>query len=99
MKVLAAGICGAGFVTIWFWTAYKELSAARNSLLDLEQQIRLHERFYSVIHESVDSGSAVSMLETSHEAAKQYNSILRKPLNLLPSMLMGFRAAEPDHKS
>lgn len=38
-----AGIFAAGFVTIWFTTVYAELSAKRNSLADLDEQLRLHE--------------------------------------------------------
>lgn len=98
-----AGFCGAGFVAIWFRSAYKELSAARNSLLDLERQIHLHERFFFLVREGPDAGAAASMLETSRmlyrEAAKEYNRIISKPMNILPAFLMGFRPAKTDHKS
>lgn len=94
-----AGICAAGFVTIWFSTAYKELSAARNSLTDLEEQLRLHERLSDQVRDGPDARSAASMLETSRmlcrEAAKGYNYKLSKPMNRLPALLMGFRT--PDY--
>lgn len=40
------GFCGVVFVTIWFRTANKELSAARNSLLALDRKIRLDTYFF-----------------------------------------------------
>jgi len=108
-----AGLCVAGFVTIWFWDAYKELSAKRNSLNDLGDQLRLHKLLSSKERDGPDALSAANMLETSQmlcrEAAKSYNLILRKPMNRFPALLMGFRTAEEmgclpelqplDHKS
>ena len=93
-----AGICVVGFVTIWFTTAFKELSAKRNSFADLEEQLRLHERLYAQSRDGPDACASAGMLETSHmlwrEAAKSYNSILRKPMNRFPALVMGFRDAE-----
>lgn len=93
-----AGICVAGFLTIWFTTAYKELSAKRNSLSDLEEQLRLHEGLYAKTMDGPDARAAAGMLETSRmlyqEAAKGYNRILRRPMNRFPALLLGFRKAE-----
>lgn len=93
-----AGICITGFVTNWFTTAYKELSVKRNSLTDLGDQLRLHKRLSSKAGNGPDALSAAKMLETSRmlcrEAAKSYNRVLRKPVNRLPALLMGFRAAD-----
>lgn len=92
-----AGICVAGFVAIWFTTAYKELSAKRNSLSDLEEQMRLHEKLSSQARDGPNAGAAAGMLEISRmlcrEATKSYNRVLRKPANRLPALLMGFRVA------
>jgi hypothetical protein len=93
-----AGICGVAFVTIWFRTVYKELSAARNGLAGLEEQMLLHERLSGQTRDGPGANVAAGMLETSrmlyHEAAKDYNRILRKPMNRLPALLMGFRVAQ-----
>ena len=93
-----AGICVAGFVTIWFTTAHAELSAKRNNLAALDEQLRLHEGLYAQSRDGPDERSSARMLETSRmlcrEAAKSYNRILRKPMNRIPALLMGFRAAE-----
>lgn len=93
-----AGICLAGFVTIWFKTACAELTTKRNSLTGLEEQLRLHERLYAQSRDGPDAQSSAGMLETSQmlcrEAAKSYNSILRKPMNRFPALLMGFRTVE-----
>lgn len=93
-----AGVCVAGFVTIWFRSAYKELSAKHSGLDDLEDQLRLHMQLSSQVSDGPDARSAANMLETSRmlyrEAARGYNRILRKPMNRLPALLMGFRAAD-----
>lgn len=95
-----AGICVAGFVTIWFSTAVKELSAKRNSLAALEEQLRLHEGLYAQTMDGSDAQPSARMLETSRmlcrEAVKSYNLILRKPMNRFPALLMGFRRVEKD---
>ena len=93
-----AGICVAGFVTIWFTTACAELSTKRNSLTALEEQLHLHEGLYTQTKDGPDARSSAGMLETSRmlcrEAAKSYNRILRKPMNRIPALLLGFRTAE-----
>lgn len=93
-----AVICVAGFVTIWFTTAYNELSAKRNCLVDLDEQLRMHEGLYAKARDGQYVGSANGMLETSRmlcrEATKSYNRILHKPMNRVPAMLMGFRTVD-----
>lgn len=85
-------------MTIWFTTAYAELSAKRNCLADLDEQMRLHEGLYAQARDGPDVRSANGMLETSRmlcrEASKSYNRILHKPMNRIPALLMGFRAVD-----
>ena len=93
-----AGICVAGFLTIWFKTACAELTAKQNSLTALEEQLRLHEGLYVQARDGPDARASAGMLETSRmlccEAAKSYNTIRRKPMNRFPALLMGFRTAK-----
>ncbi|WP_242973995.1 hypothetical protein [Clostridium thermosuccinogenes] len=93
-----AGICAVGFVTIWFTTAYAEMSVKRNSLADLYEQLRLHEGLFTQARNGPDASSAANMLEISRmlyrEAAKSYNHILHKPMNRVPALLMGFRTVD-----
>lgn len=95
---LIAGVCAAGFVTIWFTTAYRELSARRGSLADLKEQMCLHARLFSQTRDGPDIQSAARMLETSRmlcrEAAKGYNRLLHRPMNRIPALLLGFREEE-----
>ncbi len=97
---IVAGICVAGFVTIWFTTAYTELSTKRNSLIDLDEQLRLHEGLCAEARDGQYMRSANGMLETSRmlcrEATKTYNRILYKPMNRIPALLMGFRAVDEE---
>lgn len=95
---LIAGICLTGFLTIWFTTAHKELSVKQSNLADLEEQLRLHERLSGQTRDGPDAQSAAGMLETSrmlyHEAAKDYNRILLRPMNRFPALVLGFRAVK-----
>ncbi len=99
---LVAIICAAGFVTIWFTTVYAELSAKRNCLADLDEQLRLHEELYAQVIDGSDWQAANAMLETSRmlcrEASKNYNRILNKPMNRIPALLMGFRPVDEGKK-
>jgi hypothetical protein len=83
------------FVSIWFSTARAELVVRRRNLEDLERQLRLHEALRAQTEGSPDALAAAGMLKTSHmlwrEAAKGYNHLLRKPLNRLPALLMGYQ--------
>lgn len=101
LACIIAGIFAAGFVTIWFTTAYAELSAKRNSLADLYEQLRLHEGLYAQTWDGPDARSSAGMLETSRmllrEALKSYNYILRKPMNRIPALIMGFRAVDEEN--
>ncbi len=98
---IVAGIFAAGFVTIWFTTAYAELSAKRNCLADLYEQLRLHEGLYAQTWDGPDARSSAYMLETSRlllrEALKSYNCILRKPMNRVPALIMGFRTMDEEN--
>jgi len=93
-----AGICMTGFLTMWFSSAYKEMSFTRDILEDLEEQLRLHQLLFNQAKGSPDERAALNMLETSRmlfcEAAKGYNRILNKPMNRFPALLMGFRTVD-----
>lgn len=92
-----AGICLTGFLTIWFTSAFKELSAKRTNLIDLEKQLSLHEKLALEARGGPEELAAEGMLRTSQmlcrEAAKGYSRVLRKPMNCIPSLLLGFRTA------
>lgn len=98
-----ACVCVAGFVTIWFTTANKELSAKRDSLAALEEQLRLHERLFSQARDGPDAQPSAKMLETSRmlyrEAAKSYNNILHKPMNRFPALMMGFKSVNENKQN
>lgn len=98
---MVAGICLTGFLAIWFTTTYKEFSAKRINLTDLEKQLYLHEKLALEARGGPEASTAEGMLQTSRmlyrEAAKGYNRVLRKPMNRIPSLLLGFRTADEEH--
>lgn len=74
---LVAGVCTMGFITLWFSTAYRELSEKRGNLDGLWEQLQLHQSA------SVQAGSgpgrevALNMLSTNRTifrgAVSNYN--------------------------
>ncbi len=92
---LIAGGCLAGLVTIWFTAVYKELSKKLNSYIDIKDQLKLHESLFAQSRDGPDERAAAAMLETSrmlsYEAIKGYNQLIKKPMNRIPALLMGFR--------
>ena len=95
---LLIGICLGAFVTASFVSAHRELSVKQKSIADLRAQMALHERLFSEARDGPNEKVAAGMLKTSqmlcNEAAKGYNSLLQKPINRIPAMLMGFRKIE-----
>lgn len=95
-------MCVTGFLTIWFFSVFKEISTKRINLIDLENQMHLHEKLALEARGGPEAHSAEGMYRTSsmlyREAVKGYNDVLHKPMNRIPSVLMGFRTASETSK-
>ena len=89
---LIAVSCTVGFATIWFVTVHKELDES------LREQLLMHEKASAQIRDGPDREVAVRMLETNQrvyrEAARNYNRLLKKPMNCVPAFLMRFHPAD-----
>ncbi len=95
---LIAVSCTVGFATIWFVTVHKELDEKRRNLESLREQLLMHEKASAQIRDGPDREVAVRMLETNQrvyrEAARNYNRLLKKPMNCVPAFLMRFHPAD-----
>lgn len=95
-----AGICLAGFVTLWFSVSYRELCRGRESLDAITEQVRLHRTLCMGERGGENDAAAKNMLENKllvyREVARNYNALLKKPMYRLPAYLLGFRPAKKE---
>lgn len=95
---LIAGICVAAFVTLWFTVSYQELSAKRRSLEAICEQVQIHRKLCMQERGGENDTAAQNILENKlmvcREVERDYNALLKKPMNLIPSYIMRFHAAE-----
>lgn len=93
-----AGICITAFVTLWFYVSFRELSAKRNSLEAINKQVQLHRTLYMQERGSENEKAARNVLDNKlivcREVEKEYDSLLRKPINYIPAYIMGFHYSD-----
>lgn len=96
-----AGICIAAFVTLWFIVSYKELSAKKKSLDTIGEQVQMHRRLYMQERGGENDIAAQKILENKlivyREVEKDYNALLKRPLNRIPAYIMGFHPVGKEH--
>lgn len=89
-----AGICVAAFITLWFAVSFKELSEKQKSLNIIIEQVQMHRRLYLQERGGENETAAQKILECKlmvyREIEKEYNVLLKKPLNRIPAYIMGF---------
>lgn len=92
-----AGICVAAFITLWFTVSFRELSEKRRSLAAIGEQVQMHRRLYMQERGGENDASAQNILENKlmvyREVEKDYNVLLKRPLNRIPAYIMGFHPA------
>ncbi len=97
---LTAAVCVVAFVTLWFTVSYRELSAKRKSLEAIIEQVQIHRRFYMELRGGENDAVAKNVLENKlmvyRELEKDYNAMLRRRMNRIPSYFMGFHPAVKD---
>lgn len=89
-----AGICVTAFVTLWFTVSFRELSAKRKSLAAIGEQVQMHRRLYMQERGGENDATAKNILENKlmvyREVEKDYNALLKRPMNRIPAYIMGF---------
>lgn len=92
-----AEICVLAFVTLWFTVSFIELSAKKKSLTAIGEQVQIHRRLYMQALGGENSSTAKKILENElmvyREVEKNYNALLKRPLNRIPAYIMGFHPA------
>jgi len=89
-----AGICVTALITLWFVVSYRELSEKRKSLDTINEQIYMHRRLHMQERGGENDAVAQNILENKlmvyREVEKDYIALLKRPLNRIPSYIMGF---------
>lgn len=89
-----AGICVTAFITLWFVMCFKELLAMKKSLDTISEQVHMHRRLYMQERGGENDAISLNILENKlmvyREIEKNYNSLLKKPINRIPAYIMGF---------
>jgi hypothetical protein len=93
---LVAGVCVLAFITLWFTVSYRELSAKRKSLVAIQEQVQIHRRLYMQERGGENDAAALNIIENKlivyREVEKDYNILLKKPMNRIPGYIMGFHS-------
>jgi len=89
-----AGICIASFIILWFSVSVRELSAKKKSLEAINEQVQIHRRLYMQERGGENDAAAHNVLENKlmvyREVEKDYNQLLKRPMNRIPAYIMGF---------
>ncbi len=92
-----AGIWVTAFVTLWFIVSFRELSAKQKSLDTIREQVQMHRRLHMQERGGENDIAAQKILENKlmvyREVEKDYNVLLKRPMNRIPAYIMGFRPA------
>lgn len=96
-----AGICVTAFVTLWFIVSFKELSSKKRSLETISEQVQMHRRLYMQERGGENDAAAQNILENKlmvyREVEKNYNALLKRPMNRIPAYIMGFHPAGKEY--
>jgi hypothetical protein len=93
-----AGIFIIAFITLWFSVSCRELSIKQESLKAMAEQVQLHRKLYMQERGSENNAAAQNVLHNKiivyREVAKEYDALLKKPINYIPAFIMGFRHSD-----
>ncbi|MEG1758460.1 MAG: hypothetical protein RR235_08410 [Oscillospiraceae bacterium] len=95
-----AGLSTAAFITIWFSTAYKELTHAKSCVENAASQLQLHTKSYPQARDDPNKSNAIQGLDIARmiyqEVVKNYEHVRRKPMNHIPAFVLGFHKIEKE---
>ncbi len=92
----------AAFIALWFWVVRKELKAKQNMVEGAQVQLAASRMHCLKARDAPEAQKALEILDRSHDIYRQslelYHMTLRKPWNLVPGFLMGFRRVTDNSK-
>lgn len=97
-----AGIGVTAFVTLWFIVSFKELSTMQKSLETISEQVHMHRRLHMQERGGENDAAAQDILDNKlmvyREVEKNYNTLLKRPMNRFPAYVMGFFSAGKERR-
>lgn len=98
-----AGLAAMAFLILWFFVGYRALLEKKAGLDAARDHILLHKKLLMQERGSPHDTTAQHILDTRclvyAAVAKEYNTLLAKPLYCIPGYLLGFRPAPKDGES
>jgi hypothetical protein len=92
-----AGICITAFITLWFIVSFRELSEKRKSLDAIAEQVQTHRRLYMQERGGENDAAALNILENKlmvyREVERDYDGLIKRPINRIPAYILGFHPA------
>ncbi len=92
---IIAGIIAAVLIFLWFRRVYQSLSKKRQSVECARRQLASNRKKHMRIKDGYNSERGQELITKSVDIYRQnvssYNLTLKKPLNIIPGYLMGFR--------
>ncbi len=101
MGWVIAGICITAFITLWFLVSFRELSEKRKSLEAIAAQVQIHRRLYMQERGGENDAAAQNILENKlmvyREVERDYEALMKKPMNRIPAYIMRFHSKGMEH--
>lgn len=89
---LIAGCSTTAFIVLWFCMVRRELRIKQSMLESAEIQLAIvHEQCAEAQDDPDKQGILNRSLDIYRQAIERYNETLRKPWNIVPGFLMGYR--------
>lgn len=97
-----AGICLAAFIVLWFAVSFGQLSEKRRSLAAISEQVQMHRILHMQERGGENDAAALNILENKlmvyREVEKNYNELLKRPMNRIPAYILGFHPVGKEHE-
>ncbi len=85
----------SALIVLWFWEVRRRLREQYSMVVSARSQLETYEkRAASAVSDADVTGVLQRSRSIYHQAAENYNTLLKRPLIYIPARLMGF-AEEP----
>lgn len=95
---MIAIISSIGFLTLWFFIVKKEMKFYKNKVMSADFCLKGHQERFMKSRDGPKEEDMKNVLKMGidlyAQVAKDYNVIRKKPQNIVPAILMGFREIE-----
>ena len=101
IAICVAIISTIGFLSLWFYIVNKEMNFYKNSLNSAKSCLESHTKRYKQERSTERRHDAYNVLEIGFniylQTIENYNRAIKKPQNIIPAFLMGFKRMSTDY--